>query len=453
MLKYLIAILILVSVIANSAITVTSTQYRPNVTLADSGVNANGMIRHCVPSMVLTSDGSLLIEYYRYVNSARFTLRILKTSDKGTTWITDTLPIDTYNQGQFCPIYTFGNDAYIMSSGNSINDSIMIRKYTGITQGILDTLNFFKSGDVGKNGLNVLGGDTILFWVCKERITDTTFGILTRNFGASATYTEEDIVQFNKGTGPILPMLDGLIKFEYSTEDVFWVDSLYGYDTISTAFFFDGTNGVNVTTVDAATNPDACVLRDSTLLYVAQGTAAGYDSLISYLVYITGTLDATPGNITLLSVDTATIEAAADMMFTANTSTCAQPKIVPLKGTDTCFVVYMWWADQANPDSANIVMKMSTTKGGTWGSRTILKPAVNTEQVWHLSVSNAISYNGYIEFWASWGDSITGTGNDSLEGLKVIWDSGVRTAIASGVHYNPSGIMNIYTPAYVGKRY
>lgn len=448
MLRYLLIILI-IPVLANTAITVTSTQYRPNVTLADSGVNINGMIRHAVPSMALISSGSILIGYYKYTNSSTYDYRILKSSDGGNTWGTDITAIGATNQGMFCPIYRFGNDAYILSSNTSINDSILIRKYIGTTQNILDTLNFWKSGDVGKNGLNVLGGDTILFWICKERGTDTTFLILTKDFSQSATYIGRDTVQFNKGVGPALPMLDGIIRHEYSTEDLFWGDSLYGFDTISTTYL----SGINITTVDASTNPDACILKDSLYLYVAQLPSDGTDSMVVFSTYITGTLDATGGNVSFSVIDTTTIEAAGDLPFVAGQSVCAQPKLIPLVGTDTVFLVYCWWSNQSNTDSANIVFKLSTNKGTTWGSRTILKTAVEGEQIMNLSASNAVSYNGYVEFWTAWTDSVTGTGNDSLEVMKTIWDSGVRSSNPTGVHYNPTSIMNIYTPAYVGRRY
>ena len=453
MVKRLFFILILLSLsgMARAVVTITSTQYRPNVTLADSGF-IHGMIQHHIPQMALTSDGSILIQYLKYVNSATFTPRLLKSSDKGTTWITDNFPLDTTNQGKNSPVYVFGNDVYIMSSGANINDSIMIRKYTGITQGIMDTLNYWKSGDVGRSGLNVLSGDTILFWVCKERGTDTTFILMTRNFSQTATYLSIDSVQFNKSIGPALPLLSGLIRQEFLNEDVFWADSLYGLDTISTAYF----SAFNILIYDMYNNPDACVLRDSIYLYAACKFVEGADSLIVFSAYITGTRDTIAGNVSFAAIDTATIEPAANMVYSvgvSGSSLSPQPKFAPLKGTDTCFLIYSYFENQSNLDSANLVMRMSTNAGRTWGSRNIIKAAVDGEQIMRLSASNAISYNGYIEFWAAWSDSIATTGLDSLEVLKVIWDSGVRTAIASGIHYKPGLIMNRYDPSGLGAIY
>jgi len=317
----------------------------------------------------------------------------------------------------------------------------------------------------------MLSGDTtLLFWVAREQGTkDTTYNILTHAFGdADAAYTVKDQVpaadgaSFQKGEGATFPLMDGIIKLDYLTEDIWWIDSLNGFDTLSTTYHYTGTVNGNITNFDRATNPYCTALRDSVILYAFQNSyvsgSAASDSLTVFSDYVINTKDATAGNAAISAIAAVKIEPGDSLPNVAGSSVSAQPTFAPLIGTDTAFLIYCHWANQSNTDSADIVCRMTANKGVSWDSdRTILKAAVDGDQIMRLQSTRAISYDGLIVFYCYWTDSVTGTGIDSLEVMKVVWNTGYPPPstgyVPTAGHYYDPQMMERYEPRYVGKYY
>jgi hypothetical protein len=392
------------------------TQYNPASTGADS-VSTSGVRRYRVTMQAINQNSFAML----YTQGSGINARLLYTDDAGTTWATH------YNvfskavyAGSSIGLYKFGSYYYANYSGNGVTDSMQVRQWD-VTDGtlsaaILDTINGYKGGTVGgDDGINRWGDSILVFHESECGATDTSYILLTTGgFVQNATYSVIDKAPWNKGSGTRINALHGMYIMENTTEDLFWGDPYGGFDTLSASVV-----PYNIVNQDAELAVWLTPYMDSLFGIIWQVATAGSDSLT---IYRCRGRALGAGSGTVAYDDTALIE-KADSLPTPNLTTfltSAEPVISWVNGTRWVYIFYKHWPDQSNLDSANIVYRLSSDTGRTFGARTILVPAINSNRRWHLSGLGNMPYDagtGRTTGWLAWSDSL-GSNLDSLHLYK-----------------------------------
>ena len=355
--------------------------------------------------MGVSTTGNLFL-IYKHRSAPQRATNILKTNDWGINWSSDSLITGAYIFAN--EIYCFGDSCFIVGAKSTY--SPVIKKYLGMTGGILDTVGSITTSYTSENriGFNVIGSHILIVnrtasaqyqWALSagELTQSTVWNLL----GESPSQGEGLCSPF-RWTGGVG---GALIAYDWGNKYLYSVDSLIGLDTLMTNFipYSTGSNfmGWMIT------------LHDSTGLFAYQtATTIGADSLNVKKFRVdsvgTGTSGNGTGKVTIL--DTTLIESHASIF----TGWMYQPTLSSIEGTDTVFIFYLYQSDTLNVDSLDICYKMSVDGGLTWGSRQILKPAIKGKKIWDLqSPPTLYSAANIIKLVVAYTDSTVGaTGND-----------------------------------------
>ncbi len=394
----------------------TGTLYQTDVTLADSLEYSSqaGWARSGY-RMAVSKSGDLLCLYQHTTPGAG--LRVLKTTNQGTTWSTD---LDIFNNTyQGTPIqatirfwedtgYAFQAEIY------STGDNASIRAYNRTTQGILDTFSTqagYSSG--GRGGFFPVGTRYAAFHAEECGASDSSWLFVSDGaLGADQTYraidslanvmTNDMIVPFSYGT------IGGALYFRdpSATEEATYIDTLSGWDTLR------ANADVVLTAVDASLNVNTTwpgqVVDSFGLFFEQINTTDGADSVIGRPFVITNTLLGN-GTGALTWLDTALLQGAADV---AN-GCYAWPCYSVLSGTCSTFAFMKKWPDVANVDSADIMMYLSVDSGKTWDAGTIIYPATNGDSINYMQAPPVVHrVAGDLILWLGWTEGWTNANNN-----------------------------------------
>ena len=407
--KYIIVLLLLaVSVQAG-------VEYTPTTTGADSlgaiSETAGAAFYRSGYKMAMDQSGNLFLIYKHRSSNQRAT-NILKTSDWGVSWSSDSLILGEAvfpNQ-----IYCFGDSCYIIGVGNNVPP--VIRKYVGLTKSILDTVTFGGDEYTGTNrvamGLiagtlgdqilvvNRTGSSLMQYCLSTGEMTQST---VWNPIGTSVSIGEGIRMPFRFTGAPggaIITYDWGIYKYLYS------IDSVSGLDTLNTSWIPYGT---------ANTSECGINLKGDTGLFAYQYSKTGTTNALWVKKFRVHDLGEHLGGVTV--IDSALIESAG---FIAG-EWISQPTLSSVFPTDTAFIFYVMQADTLNEkDSLDICYKMSTDGGTTWGSRQILKAAVKGKKIWSLqSPPDLYSADNTIRIAVAYTDSTVGTTADQNDKLNV----------------------------------
>lgn len=429
-------IFIFILLVAPSVFAIDVTLYSPAVTGCDSSATTNNVqSKRLSNRMNMIGWDSVL---YMFTHSAN-TTRTVYSSNGGTTWTHTTYSNGNNSVSQ--PFWAYGDSLYGHTFGSassaSEGNNRKFRKWRKFTEVLYDTITHpLMKGDNTHNtfgGVRLTTGSYMALWVAENGTTDTVLLVQTNGDPTqSSTWTTIDSAAWTGskwGDGQQefspAPDINGMFWMD-KNDDMYFADTIGGLDTLSTS-----VTGATLNPTDLGSFPalgySIRFIRDSFILIAYQDNG--------------GTLYARPYHISKAgtggtSFDTLIPDAAAQTLEAdanlpalpasgAASYLCATPDpwIVSLPGTDTVYCLYWYWQDQAKLDSADLVYKVSTDKGATWGSRTTIAAAATIKPQNNKMALFGVPYakynNGVTELFAAWSDSMTVTDQDSVNIMKI----------------------------------
>lgn len=381
-------------------------------TVADSaadscalGIHPGNSIMRSVIRMAQTSTGDILLMYR---SEADRSFRMVYSSNYGSSWGEDTgtfrMALDRNTVGSGSPTLTqIGDSVFCYLTQDGTQTRTVIRKYVGSTIGLLDTMNTY--GGSSRASFFAMGGNLYVL-NGSQAGTDSLHIYYTNGaFAQASTYTRvahNAIPVSGYGAGPVLPAMGkagpGFVIRNIDGDTLYWVDSAYGYDTLSVALCGEDLPAPGVNGGDLRTG--MTIVKDSYFVVAWQpATSATLNRTKSRAGHISAT-GAGAGTI-VWDADTVLLTTAGDLKG----GWFSQPCYSAVGGTDTVFAYYIVQADTTDTDNVTIMRRLSSNKGQSWGSEVALYTTTNIK-VWMLNAPQTI-YNvgSYIRPMVAWTDS------------------------------------------------
>lgn len=362
-----IIILILILILLVSGVQ-AGTEYHDEFDLSPFDSVVSDGFTHQTNKVGMTSSGDLII--IPRTNAAA-TNCALKTNDWGSTWSNDRAITGIYTMSPYFTIACYGDSCFYIGNGRSNSDYVFMGKYVGDTRtqigggGYYDTITTVL-GATPKTytaPMLKLHGNKILALCPMESGSpdSTAFQLSDGQLVNTMTWTEYDTVNiafpgFKTSFEWSAGCKGGFISFSSSDRDLYWFDTIAStYKVIDTDFTPYNDNNF--------CSYEIIWFKDSFGLAVYQIAAASDIRLKYFKVSAAGN---TPGTATAVNVniDSATINDVADEQPADAFTFPTISMVYNSSGiTDTGYVFYKRWADDAVPDSFSICYKQFILNG------------------------------------------------------------------------------------------
>ncbi|RJR27764.1 hypothetical protein C4561_01530 [candidate division WWE3 bacterium] len=309
----------------------------------------------------LTKSGDVLINGYMRFN---FGQSFYKSSDWGTTWIYDTITGLTATTAVQNFSWFFDDSGWALNAASASGVPWTIRRYDRTVAGILDTVTTTggASSATRRPMLTVVGGKLMVV-VNNESTPDDSalVTITTGQHSQDATWYRAFKSKEFTGGGLKLPHQwgggsgGGILATNMVQSDFYWVDSLYGFDTLHLAF----KPGNDPYLRDCWVMP---LLESTGVLVYQSGATSGTDTLVSFNYVVQNTGDGTGGNVSITLSNRQVVETHQGIK-NGNQANVTGGTFMP--GGDSAVCFYKYWPD-TTVDSPSIVGKVFN--GSSWGS-------------------------------------------------------------------------------------
>lgn len=360
-------------------------------------------------------------------NSIRYP-RVLKFD--GTTWSTDSIiswrfPSTDAVAGQ--TMWYYGDSGWIASDTTSATLLRSLTQYNKFTKGSTTAITF--SGHAGNRtvvqGVGVVGlvdatPDSLINVLRIEGgTTDSTLVVE----GTGTTFKKLDYIPAPVATSSMIPMTarNGLLWWDVN-DDVFWVSPECGLDTLTTSLF--GRTMSYAPTGTSWMSQSIVPTGDSTFAVACQ-SSSGNLLAMPFRIDRGGGVGA---YVTESIADSTILETnanlpAPDVSGAMQGIGWANPTLIRIKGTDTLYCFYWWWAEQSKLPQPHLCYKRSFDKGATWDATRLIALDSNASGMPHTAnrgtagqpnlkfglsgVPEGIGYGNQHYMWLYWSDSAT----------------------------------------------
>ena len=429
------------------------TRYSPTANRSDSCMTASGErgagFARNNSKMVMYSNGNLGVSY-GHQNASGSRIRMFYTNNWGTDWsVSDSTTVGVLARAEaanaigswYSGFHAFGDSSFLWNGGDSVGGtaqdySLLVRAFNStFVRGALDTVDGRAGSSSGKaDGLTVVNGDLLVMHNKESGSNDSIYAWLTQGaFSSASTWTKVDSVVRAAtpvwAAGQRVPFTwtgdvgGGILCWAPTADDVYWIDTAGGFDTLSSAFL-GAASTIYASWIIQTSGKSGIVVWESTnggptaVLYARPFTIASAD------------WSTTPNR-------TIGFDAAATTLATGLTLrnlTYAYPVASMLKGSGADDSVFAIWKDEPDTSGTNWLNRrfsysISGDLGATWGSRQTLYTFPATDTVVQLQAPYNIYRSGNdIRLAVGWCDSVS---TASAEGVNVYLEAITTTPPAT----------------------
>ena len=389
-----------------------------NLVVDTTASSLNGLKR-APHSVAVSSDGDIAVVFGQRVGG-NVLPKLAFSTDDGATWAKTAALFSAtgISAGALC---AFGDSMFTFSTYTTATIQNQLRIANSGTLGILDTVLVSDAVGVLGNipGLSMIsnGGNTRLFghsWINRAapNIDSLKSWVVDGPWDPDVVYTSLIAIGFDSTNSNFpsvsnwfyVPYGDGvaMINTNANLRAVYWSDATPVWDTIAVR---------NITPVIAITQGFGSIIGANDSFFVGAYAPANESLFVRKYHFHEVSDDSRPDSI----VVDATVVIETDGVFPGGAGYAVYPSLTHIAGTDSVILYYLDRPNVANVDSINVVLRISTDNGATWGDKTIIRVAVDGLVIRKLTAPPSIP-NGSL-FPSAYQDSI-GTGNvDSVHAL------------------------------------